>query len=211
VRIKYFPTKYFDCFNIESLSWNLYDNEDPGAQLAWLVNILTSLESQGRKVIILAHIPPGGGSCVSSWAREFKKILHRQACKLNNWAKKSNCHIFIRFENTISAQFNGHSHSDQFFVYYDPDDLSRASGTAFIPGSMTPYSHLNPAYRIYTMEGTYPGTQYVNTNIDINKKIENFKIFIAARIRPWKLVLQSDRGKWSWSRRAAKLAKIIHF
>lgn len=64
--------------NSKSFSWNLYQNEDPGDQLAWLVNKLTWFEAQGRKVHILAHIPPGGGSCVSSWAREFKKILDRQ-------------------------------------------------------------------------------------------------------------------------------------
>ncbi|XP_059484530.1 sphingomyelin phosphodiesterase-like [Neocloeon triangulifer] len=127
------------CYNYNF--WNLYDNEDPGDQLKWLVNTLTLLESQGRKVHILAHIPPGGGSCVNSWGKEFNKIVHR-------------------FESTITAHFVGHSHSDQFYVYYDPEDLSRPNGVAFLSGSMTPYSDLNPQYRIYTIEGTYAGTEY---------------------------------------------------
>ncbi|CAB3360245.1 Hypothetical predicted protein [Cloeon dipterum] len=127
------------CYNYNF--WTLYENEDPGGQLKWLADLLTALESQGRKAHILGHIPPGGGSCVNTWGKEFKKILDR-------------------FESTVTAQFNGHSHSDQFFVYYDPEDLSRPSGVAFLSGSMTPYSDKNPEYRVYTIEGSYPGSQY---------------------------------------------------
>lgn len=61
--------------------------------------------------------------------------------------------IINRYESTIAGQFFGHSHSDEFELFYDLDDLTRATSIAYIPGSATTYSYLNPGYRIYTIDG----------------------------------------------------------
>ncbi|KAF8385210.1 hypothetical protein PRIPAC_74352, partial [Pristionchus pacificus] len=67
-----------------------------------------------------------------------------------------------RFEATITAQFMGHTHSEQFNMYYeDPDDAStRPTGVTYEAPSLTPYSDYFPAYRVYEIEGRYDGSEY---------------------------------------------------
>jgi sphingomyelin phosphodiesterase len=141
-------------------SWSLYDNKDPEDQLKWLIETLVQIEALGEKVHLLAHIPSGHANCVNSWMREFNKILDRlYPVILNLYFTKFQSH---RFEDTIVAQFNGHSHHDEFFIYYDLEDRTRANGVSFIPGST---SEWNPYYRIYTVEGTFDGSFYVRDYI----------------------------------------------
>lgn len=59
---------------------------------------------------------------------------------------------FLRFENTVTAQFNGHSHRDHFYIYYAIDEPTRANNVAFNGGSVTPFSNLNPNYKAYSMD-----------------------------------------------------------
>merc|ERR1719347_314338 len=111
------------------------DFSDPGNVLEWLVSELTQAESAGEKVHILCHVPSGGADCLGSWGREFGKIISR-------------------FENTVMAQFNGHTHNDEFVVFYDPSDLSRATNIAFVTPSVSTYAGLNMGYRLYTVDAT---------------------------------------------------------
>lgn len=52
-----------------------------------------------------------------------------------------------RYEKTIAAQFYGHTHFDEFSVFYDEIVPTRPVGVAFIGPSVTPYYDLNPGYR----------------------------------------------------------------
>jgi len=115
--------------------------QDPGAELAWLVQELLASEQKGQKVHLLSHVPPGNDDCLGSWGREFSKIISR-------------------FEGTVMAQFYGHTHNDEFMVFYDTEDTSRAVNFGFIAPSITTYTNLNPAYRIYTIDGGYEGASY---------------------------------------------------
>lgn len=45
-------------------------------------------------------------------------------------------------------------------MFYDLNNLTRAVGVAYISGSVTTYSYLNPSYRIYTVDGNYPQSSY---------------------------------------------------
>lgn len=58
-----------------------------------------------------------------------------------------------RYEATITAQFFGHTHFDEFELFYDPKDLGRAVGISYICPSVTPFTNLNPGYRIYYVDG----------------------------------------------------------
>ena len=49
----------------------------------------------------------------------------------------------------MTAQFFGHTHFDEFEVFYDTEDISRPTNIAYIGPSVTPYYDLNPGYRIY--------------------------------------------------------------
>lgn len=62
---------------------------------------------------------------------------------------------FFRYESTITAQFFGHTHYDEYELFYDTQDLGRANNIAFIGPSVTPYYDLNPGYRIYYVDGDH--------------------------------------------------------
>lgn len=60
-----------------------------------------------------------------------------------------------RYEGVITAQFFGHTHFDEFEVFYDMDDMGRAISIAYVGPSVTPYYDLNPGYRIYYVDGDH--------------------------------------------------------
>jgi hypothetical protein len=67
----------------------------------------------------------------------------------------------LRIEATITAQFNGHSHNDHFYIYYATDEPTRANNIAFNGGSVTPFKNLNPNYKSYSMNSaTYVSMPY---------------------------------------------------
>ena len=75
----------------------------------------------------------------------------------------------FRFENSVVAQFHGHTHNDHYLLYFDESDAERATSVAFIGGSGTAYSDVNPNYRIYTVDGEYDGASYVSILCKFNK------------------------------------------
>lgn len=50
----------------------------------------------------------------------------------------------LRFEGTIAAQFFGHTHVDEFEMFYDEETLTRPVSVAFVAPSVTTYISLNP-------------------------------------------------------------------
>ncbi|KAM3721915.1 Sphingomyelin phosphodiesterase [Dirofilaria immitis] len=120
----------------ETSNFWLYINEtDPDGTLSWLVAELKQAESDGQYVHILSHIPPGNEECRESWARNYYKII-------------------ARFSKTIKAQFFGHVHIDSFTVFYENmnDDSSKPISVLYASPSVTTFTYLNPAFRIYEIE-----------------------------------------------------------
>ncbi|XP_048860802.1 sphingomyelin phosphodiesterase [Brienomyrus brachyistius] len=117
--------------------WLLVNSTDPADQLQWLIGILQQAEDKGEKVHIIGHIPPG--LCLKSWSWNYY-------------------HIVNRYEGTIAGQFFGHTHMDEFQMFYDEETLTRPVGVAFIAPSATTYINLNPGYRVYYVDGHYPGS-----------------------------------------------------
>lgn len=68
---------------------------------------------------------------------------------------------FYRYEHVITGQFYGHTHWDEFEVFYDNKEFKRAVGVAYIAPSITPWKDCNPAYRIYHVDGDHPETTRV--------------------------------------------------
>ncbi|XP_053703199.1 sphingomyelin phosphodiesterase [Synchiropus splendidus] len=117
--------------------WLMVNSTDPANQLQWLVHVLQSSESKGEKVHIIGHIPPS--LCLASWSWNYH-------------------HIINRYEGTVSGQFFGHTHLDQYQMTYDETDSTRPIGVAFIAPSVTTFVNLNPGYRVYYVDGNYPGS-----------------------------------------------------
>lgn len=115
---------------------------DPDGTLTWMVQQLLASEAAGEKVHIIGHIPSGRNYCQKAWAKNYYDIVNR-------------------FESTIAAQMFGHSHSDFFEVFYaDSNPNGRASHFTFCAPSLTTDIGNQPAYRIYTIDGNYPGSSF---------------------------------------------------
>ncbi|XP_043271532.1 sphingomyelin phosphodiesterase-like [Venturia canescens] len=113
--------------------WLLLDPQDPSGQLRWLADTLLEAETNGEYVHILAHVPSGNRACYASWSRAYRKIVDR-------------------FAHIIKAQFNGHTHFDEFNVFYDLGNSSKPVNVAWNGGSLTTFTRLNPNYKVHTVE-----------------------------------------------------------
>ncbi|KAK8388912.1 hypothetical protein O3P69_020698 [Scylla paramamosain] len=125
--------------------WLLLNSTDPAQELQWLIYELQNAEDKGEKVHILGHIPPGHSDCLKVWSHNYYTIVNR-------------------YEATITAQFFGHTHYDEFELFYDENDRHRVTNIAYIGPSVTSYYKLNPGYRIYYVEGEFPTSQKVVTD-----------------------------------------------
>lgn len=87
--------------------WTLYDPVDPGNQLKFLTRELYLAENRNQRVHLLGHIAPDHRECTQAWLENFVRIL-------------------MRFQHVIAAQYYGHTHRDEFRVYYvDADRAER--------------------------------------------------------------------------------------
>lgn len=114
------------------IRWTLYDAEEMREQLQWLHDTLLVAEQANEKTHILGHVPPNTASCVHTWNREFDRIVRR-------------------FAHIISGQFYGHTHRDEFHIFY-LDEKKSAVNVAWNGGSGTSFIGLNSNYRIYYAE-----------------------------------------------------------
>lgn len=101
--------------------------------LQWFMDELFMAEQNQEKVHILSHVPPGVEECLLGWGREFSRIIER-------------------FEDIIAAQFYGHTHYDEYVVFYDVETMNRSLGFGFVAPSVTTWTTHNPSYRIYTID-----------------------------------------------------------
>ncbi|XP_047022041.1 sphingomyelin phosphodiesterase-like [Helicoverpa zea] len=123
--------------------WLVYDPLDQKRHLDWLIEELYKAEQAGEKVHILAHIPPGVSDLTLTWTREYNKIVNR-------------------FSKTIAAEFNGHTHSDEFKIFYSLTDGSPIN-VAWGAGSTTSYTFYNVNYKIIEFNPvTYQPESIVN-------------------------------------------------
>ena len=113
--------------------WLLLNFNDPHHHLHWLYRQLHKAELSKEKVYIIGHIAPGLHSCLGRWSHEYNRLVRR-------------------FRNTITGQFFGHTHLDEFEVFFN-DELNPIS-VAYLAPSQTPWMDqgLNPAYRIYVID-----------------------------------------------------------
>ncbi|KAK0423677.1 hypothetical protein QR680_008272 [Steinernema hermaphroditum] len=128
----------------ENTNFWLYINQtDPDGTMSWFVNQLGQAEAAGESVHVMAHVPPGDAECLEGWAFNYYRVINR-------------------FAHTITAQFFGHVHTDSFTVFYENmnDPSSTPTGVHYTAPSVTTYEGLNPAYRIYTIEGEFEGSRY---------------------------------------------------
>lgn len=120
------------CYNTNW--WVMYNLKQQAVQLNWLHSMLLAAEMAGEKVHLLLHQPTGVRTCYSPWAREFHKIVDR-------------------FHRTIVAQFNGHTHNDEFNLFYAREGgQQHAVSVGWNGGSTSTFTNRNPGYRVYSVD-----------------------------------------------------------
>jgi sphingomyelin phosphodiesterase len=124
---------------------------DPAGQLAWLASELHLASTKGEKVWIINHIPPGGGESSAFMTATLYNLTRA-------------------YSDTIVGQFYGHTHADQFTLYYAEDGVTPV-GMTYIAPSLLPSNHL-PAMTLFDHDGdtiTDKRVFYVNMT-ELNKE-----------------------------------------
>ncbi|KAJ3285667.1 hypothetical protein HDU76_008103, partial [Blyttiomyces sp. JEL0837] len=132
-----FNTNY--CYADDLYTYLLGGVTDPDNVLSWVISELAASEAANEKVWIIGHIPPGTTDCVEDFSHLFYQIVDRYSPK------------------TLTGLFYGHVHKDQFQVFYSIGSetnptAANAINTAYVSPSLTPYTSLNPGFRIYTVD-----------------------------------------------------------
>ena len=120
-----------DCYRYNW--WVMYSRNEMTFALQWFHDTLLAAESAGEKVHVLAHIHPGGRSCFRWWSQQYRRVIER-------------------FHRIISGQFYGHSHDDEFNVFYATQNINFAINNAWIGGATTAFGETNPNYVLYHVD-----------------------------------------------------------
>jgi sphingomyelin phosphodiesterase len=105
-----------------------------------LIDYLLEAESKGQAVWLIQHVNVGGSTDYE--ALPAATDLYYQ--------------IIDRFSDTIRGTFFGHTHADEFGVFYSNNATAQtaqtAIGVAYIMPSVTPYTNLNAGFRYYLVD-----------------------------------------------------------
>lgn len=111
--------------------WILHSRFHIQSQLQWFHNTLLAAEQAGERVHVLTHHHQS--ACFRFYSREFRRIQDR-------------------FHMTISATFLGHTHSDEFHLFYDRPTAAHALSVQWNAGSVSPWQRYNPNYNLYYVD-----------------------------------------------------------
>lgn len=129
-------------------------DNDPNGMLKWLVSELQDAENRGMRALLVSHVPPGGTDCYKHWSDQFYRIVQR-------------------YHRVIAAQFYGHTHFDEFQLFYSDHIKSKdtAVSMAYLAPSITTFGGLNPGFRIYKVDGdSYDVMDFTQYYADLGQK-----------------------------------------
>lgn len=172
------PRKGLRVISLDTQLWyfgNFYNyihssNVDPSGMLRFLTDELLAAEEAGERVWIMGHVLTGwnGSQALDKPANLFYQIVSRFA------------------PHTIAHIFFGHTHEDQFQLFYRDtqgesatvnQDSSRAVAQAFIAPSVTTLTKVNPSVRVYSVDpltfDVYDYDQYYTQAGDFQGLVDN--------------------------------------
>ncbi|GAB5593233.1 hypothetical protein Unana1_08133 [Umbelopsis nana] len=118
--------------------WNIeYGGEkDPNGIFTWMIQHLQLAEDQGKRVWIIGHIAPGDNTCLHDYSNYYYQIVERYA------------------PHVIAGQFFGHTHRDELEIFYEnaTQNYSKAISTAYLAPAITPFTSMNPGFRVYKID-----------------------------------------------------------
>lgn len=180
------------------------DDPDVSGMLRWFTDELEAAEKANERVWAVAHVLSGwnGGDGVDGPTNLLYMIVNR-------------------FRHTIAHFFFGHTHEDEFQLWYkthngNSSDISRktedVTAHAFIGPSVTPLHNVNPSLRVYEVD---PETYSVMDYTQYYTPIDDFKtghpivwyelyrarktyedLSASKKAGTYKAPVQLDGGKW---------------
>ena len=115
-------------------------NPDNSGNLAWMIGELQDAEDKGERVWILGHVLTGwdGSNPIPNPTDYFYQVVDRYS------------------PHVIANTFFGHTHEDEFMIYYSLNgtvrDAAHALATGWIGPSITPLTNLNSGFRMYEVD-----------------------------------------------------------
>ncbi|KAG0033538.1 hypothetical protein BGZ82_006079 [Podila clonocystis] len=124
------------CYTMNFYLYGHTKDYDPNGQLKWFVQQLQAAEDAGERVWVIGHVGPSQTDCIQNWSHLYYQIIQRYS------------------PHVIAEQFFGHTHYDEFSLFYGPGAKSaqNAISTAWIGPSVTPHTDLNPGFRVYKVD-----------------------------------------------------------
>jgi hypothetical protein len=115
-------------------------NPDAHGIFAWMIKELQAAEDAGERVWIIGHVLSGwdGSNPIPNPTDLFYQIVERYS------------------PHVIANIFFGHTHEDQFIIYYANNgtvqNASTALTTGWIGSSVTPLTNVNSGFRMYSVD-----------------------------------------------------------
>ncbi|OJJ33781.1 hypothetical protein ASPWEDRAFT_173212 [Aspergillus wentii DTO 134E9] len=115
-------------------------NPDNSGMLSWMISELQKAEDAGERVWIIGHVLSGwdGSNPLPNPTNLFYQIVDRYS------------------PHVIANVLFGHSHEDQFMIYYANNGTVQDRNTALMTGwigpSVTPLTNLNSGFRMYEVD-----------------------------------------------------------
>ncbi|KAF9399088.1 hypothetical protein BGX21_006794 [Mortierella sp. AD011] len=124
------------CYRVNVYLFVNTKDYDPDGEINWLVTQLQAAEDAGERVWIIGHVPPSKPDCLRNWSSLYYQAIQRYS------------------PHVVAEQFFGHTHFDEFALYYGPGvkSFQNAIATSWIGPSVTPYTNVNPGFRVYKVD-----------------------------------------------------------
>ncbi|KAF8966380.1 hypothetical protein BGZ46_000371 [Entomortierella lignicola] len=124
------------CYTMNFYLYAHTSDYDPNGEINWLITQLQAAEDAGERVWIIGHVGPSQTDCLQNWSALYYQVVQRYS------------------PHVIAEQFFGHTHFDEFALYYGPGTKTaqNALATAWVGPSVTPYTDLNPGFRVYKVD-----------------------------------------------------------
>ena len=157
----FFSEKY------EALSFRESCNEvqttAPYQAFAWLEQTVNTARQANQKVWLMFHIPPGIDGYGSVHNHESTCAANIVPMWIPEWTVKFDS-LLLNYQETISASFAAHTHTDDFRVIRDG---STPRAFVLVDPAISPIYHQNPAFRVIDIVGdeVRDQTTYYLTNL----------------------------------------------
>lgn len=137
------------CYTMNFYLYGALKDYDPFGELKWFISQLQAAEDAGERVWVIGHVSPSQTDCIQNWSALYYQVVQRYS------------------PHVIAEQFFGHSHYDEFAISYGPGakNAQNAILTSWIAPSVSPYTDLNPGFRLYKVDtgnwNVYDSNTYV--------------------------------------------------